>query len=169
MAFVAVKSLSRVWFFCDPIDYNAPGCSVHGISQARILELVAVSSSGIFLTQGWNLHLLHGQADSFTSEAPGKPALWYRSLQTFKEEKSQCFTGGNFHMRHKTRNNFLCLLPLSVDLGAWWERGGKGIKKRQEGCRVRELEKARFGKRNFTGTDHFNEARRGSGQISELH
>ena len=24
---------------------------------------------------------------------------------------------------------------------------GKGIKKRQEGCRVRELEKARFGKR----------------------
>ena len=36
-----------------------PGSSVHGISQARILEWVAISSSrGIFLTQGSNLCLL---------------------------------------------------------------------------------------------------------------
>ena len=30
---------------CDPMDYNLPGSSVHGILQARILEWVAVSSS----------------------------------------------------------------------------------------------------------------------------
>ena len=28
---------------CDPMDYNLPGFSVHGILQARILEWVAIS------------------------------------------------------------------------------------------------------------------------------
>ena len=31
--------------FCDPIDYIASDCSVHGISQVRILERVAISFS----------------------------------------------------------------------------------------------------------------------------
>ena len=31
--------------FCDPMDYSPPGFSVHGFSQARILEWVAMSSS----------------------------------------------------------------------------------------------------------------------------
>ena len=30
---------------CNPMNYNLPGSSVHGIFQARILEWVAVSSS----------------------------------------------------------------------------------------------------------------------------
>ena len=30
---------------CDPMDYRLPGCSVHGILQARILEWVALPSS----------------------------------------------------------------------------------------------------------------------------
>ena len=30
---------------CDPIDYSLPGSSVHGISQARVLEWVAISFS----------------------------------------------------------------------------------------------------------------------------
>ena len=30
---------------CNPIDRNLPDSSVHGISQARMLEWVAVSSS----------------------------------------------------------------------------------------------------------------------------
>ena len=41
-----VQSLSRVRLFCSPIDCSLPGSSVHAISQARILELVA-----IFFTQ----------------------------------------------------------------------------------------------------------------------
>ena len=31
--------------FCDPMDCNPPGSSVHGISQARILEWVTISFS----------------------------------------------------------------------------------------------------------------------------
>jgi len=31
---------------CDPMDCSPPGSSVHGILQARILEWVAISSSG---------------------------------------------------------------------------------------------------------------------------
>ena len=30
---------------CDSLDSSPPGCSVHGISQARILDWVAISSS----------------------------------------------------------------------------------------------------------------------------
>ena len=29
---------------CDPMDCSPPGCSVHGILQARILEWVAMPS-----------------------------------------------------------------------------------------------------------------------------
>ena len=39
-----LSHFSHVWF-CDPMDHNPPGYSVHGILQARILEWVAVSSS----------------------------------------------------------------------------------------------------------------------------
>ena len=35
---VKVKSLSHVWF-CDPMDCSLPGSSVHGIFQARVMEL----------------------------------------------------------------------------------------------------------------------------------
>ena len=44
----------------DPMD-----CSVHGISQARILECVPIPfSGGVFLTQGSNLVLPHWHAHS---------------------------------------------------------------------------------------------------------
>ena len=43
----------------QPPDCSPPGSSVHGISQARTLEWVAIPSSrGIFPTQGLNPHLL---------------------------------------------------------------------------------------------------------------
>ena len=42
---VVVHLLSCVWLFCDPMDCSPSGSSVHGISQARILEWVAISSS----------------------------------------------------------------------------------------------------------------------------
>ena len=53
---------------CDLMDCSPPGPSVHGISQARILERVAISffrgSSPDLLTQGSNVCLLHQQACS---------------------------------------------------------------------------------------------------------
>ena len=41
---VIFGSLSRIWL-CDPMDYSPPGSSVHGISQAKILEWIAISLS----------------------------------------------------------------------------------------------------------------------------
>ena len=55
-----------------------PASSVHGISQTRTLEWVAISFSrdpGIFLTQGSNLHLLHWQADALPLNHQGSTLL----------------------------------------------------------------------------------------------
>ena len=42
---VCAQLLSPVRLFCDPVDCSPPGSSVHGISQGRILEQVAISFS----------------------------------------------------------------------------------------------------------------------------
>jgi len=42
---VHAKWLQSWLTLCNPLDYSPPGASVHGISQARILEWVAISSS----------------------------------------------------------------------------------------------------------------------------
>ena len=39
-----LSQFSRVWL-CDTMDLSPPGSSVHGISQARILEWFAISFS----------------------------------------------------------------------------------------------------------------------------
>ena len=39
---------SVVSYSCDPMDYSPPGSSVHGISQARITEWVAISFSKLW-------------------------------------------------------------------------------------------------------------------------
>ena len=43
--FVIVQLLSRVRLYCDPTDCSQLGSSVHGISQAKTLEWVAISFS----------------------------------------------------------------------------------------------------------------------------
>ena len=45
---VCALSLIHVWL-CDPMDYNLPGSSVHGILQARILEWIAISQENQIL------------------------------------------------------------------------------------------------------------------------
>ena len=45
---------------CNPMDYNPPGSSVHGILQAGILEWVAIPfSRRFFLIWGLNPGILH--------------------------------------------------------------------------------------------------------------
>ena len=45
---------------CDTVDCSPPGCIIHGILQARMLEWVGHTLlQGIFLTQGLNSGLLH--------------------------------------------------------------------------------------------------------------
>ena len=58
---------------CDPVDYNPPGSSVHGIFQARILEWVAILFPG---------HLPD------TGIEPGSPALQVVALPSELLEKS---------------------------------------------------------------------------------
>ena len=41
-----VESLSRILTLCDPMDCSPLGSSVHGISQARILDWVPFPSPG---------------------------------------------------------------------------------------------------------------------------
>ena len=58
---------------CDPVDYSLPGFSIHGISQGRILEWVAISfsrGSSQYRDQTRSPAL---QTDSLPSEPPGKP------------------------------------------------------------------------------------------------
>ena len=63
------QSLSHVWLFATP--WSLQGSSVHGNFQARILGWGVISfSSGIFLNQGSNLHLLLLTGRFFTAESP---------------------------------------------------------------------------------------------------
>ena len=60
--------------FCDPLDCSPPGSSAHGILQARILEWVAISlSKGSSRPRDW-MRSPALQADTLTSEPPGKPS-----------------------------------------------------------------------------------------------
>ena len=61
---------------CDPMDYNLPGSSIHGILQVRIIEWVAHSLlQGIFPTHGLNLGLLHCSEGRFLTVWATREAL----------------------------------------------------------------------------------------------
>ena len=76
---VSVWMLSRIWL-CDPIDCRPPGSSVHGVSQARMLEWVTVSfSRGSSWSRNQTCSLLHWQADSLPTELSGKCVLVAKS------------------------------------------------------------------------------------------
>ena len=57
--------------------YRLPGSSVHWISQARILERIAIPSSGDLPEQGIEPGSPVLQADSLPAEPPGKPVTEY--------------------------------------------------------------------------------------------
>ena len=58
---------------CDPIDCSPSVSSVHGISQARILEWVAISFSGNLPDPGIEPTSPELAGAFFTTEPPGKP------------------------------------------------------------------------------------------------
>ena len=73
---------------CNPMDYSLPGSSVHGISQARILEWAATSFSR---RSSWSPAL---QADSLPSVPPGNPGF-YTAKGTINKTKTILRMGGN--------------------------------------------------------------------------
>ena len=67
---------------CNPMDCTLPGFSVHGISQARIPEWVAISFSRlIFLTQALNPMSSALAGGFFTTKPPGKPNVWWSEVK----------------------------------------------------------------------------------------
>ena len=58
---------------CDPLDCSLPGSSVHGISQARVLEWVAISSLGDLPDPVIEPGSPELQADSLSSKPQRKP------------------------------------------------------------------------------------------------
>ena len=105
--FILVWSLSCVQLFCDPKDCSPLSTSVCGISQARILEWVAISSfRGSFKTQESNsrlLQLLHWQEDSkglaLLSVTLGDGVIY---LESCSKARTQ-----NVHVLTATRKGFL--------------------------------------------------------------
>ena len=77
--FVVVCSVAESYLtLCNPLNCSPAGSSVHRISQARILEWVAISSSrGSAWSRVWTcetlLNLLHWQADSLPLSHLGNP------------------------------------------------------------------------------------------------
>ena len=68
------------WYLplCDSMDSSPPGSSVHGISQARVLEWVAMPSSRESSQPrgrlNWHLLcFLHWQVDSLSLNHQGRP------------------------------------------------------------------------------------------------
>ena len=62
---------------CDPMDCSPLSFSVHGISQAKILEWVAISSSrGSSRPTDRTRVVLHWQADSLLLTHLGSPWEW---------------------------------------------------------------------------------------------
>ena len=58
---------------CNRMDCSLPGTSVHGIYRARILELVAISSSRGSSQPKDQTHVAYITGRLFTTDPPGKP------------------------------------------------------------------------------------------------
>ena len=85
------KSLQLCLTLCDPVDYILPGSSVHGILQARILEWVAMPSSGDLPNPG------------IERTSPSSPALQVDSLPAELLGKSN-YMYKKFILRNKCKN-----------------------------------------------------------------
>ena len=70
-------------------DCSLPGCSVHGVFQARILEWVAFPSPGDLPDPGIEHRSLALQADVLPSELLGKPS----SLYAYKQKRIRDIRG----------------------------------------------------------------------------
>ena len=77
---------------CDPIDCNPPDSSVHGFSQARILEWVVISSSRrSSWPRDWTrIYLLHLQhcRESLSPLSHGRSLIYNKPAQCFSTVKA---------------------------------------------------------------------------------
>ena len=89
--FFFIQLVSRVWLFCDPLDYSPSGPSVHGISRLEHWIGLPFLSPGDLSNPGDKPGSPALQADSLSSEPPGKPRykhpgqkIFFTDSHTFK-------------------------------------------------------------------------------------
>ena len=70
-------------FCCDTMDYSFPGPSIHGISQARILEWLPLPSLGDLPDPGIEPATPALAGGFFTAEPPGRPTCMYMYRYTY--------------------------------------------------------------------------------------
>ena len=131
---VCVLSLfSCVQLFVIPWTMACPGCSVHGILQAKMLELVHALFQEIFLTQGWNLPLLRQQAGSLPLVTPGKADAPTTCVFIQSPPIVSCLQHRCFFFRCPEYESFTCFgssyLSKSIQRQqwqacVWWGRDG---------------------------------------------
>ena len=98
-------SCSVVSDFCNPMDCSPPVSSVHGILQARILELGGhFLLRGIFLTQGLNWSLLRWQVNSFFFFQPWTLLFEYLQLLFYTQTLISYKTLYSILLGHVTLN-----------------------------------------------------------------
>ena len=70
---VSTKVLQSYLTLYNPMDCSPPGSSVHGASPGKNTGIGChFLLQRLFLTQGWNPHLLHWEVGSLQLEPPGK-------------------------------------------------------------------------------------------------
>ena len=124
-----VQSQSCVRLFFNPMDCSPLGSSLHGISQARILEWVATCfSRGYTWPRDWigGLALSRG---FFTTEPPWKPCALLVGMQiaslSWFAQSCQQFTHHCFHTISRNRNthkkivNYIWVLLWKKSLTLW--------------------------------------------------
>ena len=70
--YASAKLLQSCLTPCDPMDCRPSGSSIHGISQTRILEWVAIPSSGDLPDPGIELSSIALAGGFFNTEPPEK-------------------------------------------------------------------------------------------------
>ena len=96
-----VPMRSVVLTLCDSLDCSLPGSSVHGISQARVLEWVAISSP-----RDWTcFSCFAGQF--FTTEPPEKPGFKNRPWMIYTLK----MTHWSYYSQSKWKNVFGHTVP----------------------------------------------------------
>ena len=101
------------WLLCDSMDYSLPGSPVHGISQPKILEWVAISfSRGSPPARDWTyITCLAGRF--FTTEPQGKRPLCNRSCSMLESKVTNVFD-------HYILHSLLCMVDAGFMLVDWW-------------------------------------------------
>ena len=102
--------ISHFQLFCDPMDGSPPGSSVHGISQARMLEWVAISfSPGDLPDPGIKFTSPALQMDSLPLSHLGSPMVYLESSKSLTSFSMYVWLGIHVHML-----NWISLITLTL-------------------------------------------------------